>query len=63
MGNAVQGATVAFAMQNVKLWTNYQGADPEVVSNPAGTGGQFSRQDFLTLPNPKKTVLRVNFTF
>ena len=63
IGNAIQGATVAFAMQNVKLWTNYEGADPEVVSNPAGTGGQFSRQDFLTIPNPKKTVLRVNFTF
>jgi TonB-linked SusC/RagA family outer membrane protein len=63
MGNAIQGATVAFAMQNVKLWTNYEGADPEVISNPAGTGGQFSREDFLTIPNPKKTVLRVNFTF
>ena len=59
----MQGASVTFAMQNVKLWTDYTGADPEVVSNPAGTGGPFSRQDFLTIPNPRKTVLRVNFTF
>ncbi len=56
---AVQGASVTVAFQNVKLWTNYSGPDPEVnsQSNP------FSRQDFLTLPNPKKTVLRVNLTF
>jgi TonB-linked SusC/RagA family outer membrane protein len=63
MGSTVQGATIALAMQNIKLWTNYQGPDPEVVSNPAGVNGQFSREDFLTIPNPKKTVLRVNFTF
>ena len=63
MRNAIQGASVTFAVQNVHLWTNYSGADPEVVSDPRGVGGQFSRSDFLTLPNPKKTVLRVNFTF
>lgn len=63
MRSIVQGATITLAMQNVHLWTNYSGADPEVISNAAGIGGQFSRQDFLTLPNPKKTVLRVNFTF
>ena len=63
MRSVVQGVTITLAMQNVHLWTNYSGADPEVVSNPVGTNGQFSRQDFLTLPNPKKTVLRVNFTF
>lgn len=61
--NTIQGATITLAMQNVKLWTNYGGPDPEVVSNPAGTAGQFSREDFLTLPNAKKTILRLNFTF
>ena len=61
--NSVTGASVSLALQNVKLWTNYQGADPEVVSNPAGVNGAFSRQDFLTLPNPKSTVLRFNLTF
>ena len=59
LGQAVQGVSVTFAMQNVKLWTNYTGPDPEVNSQ----GDTFSHTDFLTLPNPKKTVLRVNFTF
>lgn len=61
--NAVQGATITLAFQNVKLWTNYGGPDPEVISNPSGVAGQFSREDFLTLPNAKKTLLRLNLTF
>jgi TonB-linked SusC/RagA family outer membrane protein len=63
MGGKLQGATITLAMQNVKLWTNYGGADPEVISNPIGVAGGFNREDFLTLPNPKKTVLRFNITF
>jgi hypothetical protein len=59
LGQAVQGVSITFAMQNVKLWTNYTGPDPEVNSQT----GAFSRQDFLTLPNPKKTIIRANFTF
>jgi TonB-linked SusC/RagA family outer membrane protein len=59
LGQAVQGVSITFAMQNVKLWTNYSGPDPEVNSQT----NAFSRQDFLTLPNPKKTVIRANFTF
>jgi TonB-linked SusC/RagA family outer membrane protein len=59
LGQMVQGVSITFAMQNVKLWTNYTGADPEVNAQ----AGAFSREDFLTLPNPKKTVLRANFTF
>jgi hypothetical protein len=59
LGGRVRGASVTLAMQNVKLWTNYSGADPEINSQ----AGAFSRQDFLTLPNPKKTVLRFNFNF
>ena len=55
----VTGASITLAMQNVKLWTNYSGADPEVNAQ----SGAFSRQDFLTLPNPKKTVLRFNVNF
>lgn len=47
-------------MQNVALWTRYGGPDPEVVSN---IGNQFDRQDFLTLPNPRRIVLKTNFTF
>jgi TonB-dependent starch-binding outer membrane protein SusC len=61
--NTVQNATLTLAFQNVKLWTNYGGPDPEVISDPSGNAGQFSREDFLTLPNAKKTILRVNLTF
>ncbi len=63
LGGKLQGASLTFAMQNVKLWTNYEGADPEVVSNPNGLAGGFNREDFLTLPNPKKTLLRLNISF
>ncbi len=55
----VQSASVTLAMQNLKTWTNYSGADPEVNAQ----SGAFSRQDFLTLPNARKTILRVNLTF
>ena len=63
VGNKIQGASITFAVQNVKLWTKYEGADPEVVSNPNFLSGAFSREDFLTLPNTRKTLLRMNFTF
>jgi hypothetical protein len=58
----VQTASLGFAIQNVALWTNkgFTGADPEVISN---AGGQFNRDDFLTLPNPRTTVVRLNITF
>ncbi len=59
MGGYIDGLSVTLAMQNIKLWTDYSGADPEVNAQ----AGAFSRQDFLTLPNPKKTVLRFNFNF
>jgi hypothetical protein len=49
-------------MQNVHLWTDYPGADPEVVSAPTGSFG-FSRSDFLTLPTPKTTLFRLNLSF
>lgn len=59
MGNRVQSASITLAMQNIKIWTNYSGADPELNAQ----AGAFSRQDFLTLPNAQKTVLRVNLSF
>ena len=62
-GRRISAATVTLALQNVALWTRYQGPDPEVVSNPSGVGGAFFREDFLTLPNPKRTSLRFDFTF
>jgi len=57
-----QTASLGFAVQNVALWThrNFTGPDPEVISN---AGAQFSRDDFLTLPNPRTFVMRLNLTF
>jgi hypothetical protein len=56
----VSAASIGFAMQNVALWTDYEGPDPEVITSP---GANFNRTDFLTLPNPKRSVLRINLTF
>ena len=61
LGRALEGSTFTFAVQNVKLWTKYEGADPEVISNQFAS--QFSRDDFLTLPNPRKFYARLNLTF
>lgn len=55
----ITNLSVTVAMQNVKLWTNYGGFDPEVNAQT----GAFSREDFLTLPNPKTTVVRLNLNF
>jgi TonB-linked SusC/RagA family outer membrane protein len=59
LGERVQNASVTFAMQNLKLWTDYEGPDPEVIAQ----NGNFDRQDFFSLPQPKRALLRVNFTF
>lgn len=58
----VATASLGFAVQNVALWKHkdFTGPDPEVIS---AAGAQFSRDDFLTLPNPRTTVLRLNVTF
>jgi hypothetical protein len=57
----VQTATLGLAVQNVALWKHkdFTGADPEVIS----ASGEFGRNDFLTLPNPRTTVVRLNLTF
>lgn len=60
--SGVESASLGFAIQNLRLWTNdaFTGRDPEVIS---AANGQFSRDDFLTLPNPRTTVVRLNLTF
>ena len=55
----ISGASITWSMQNVKLWTDYSGADPEINSQT----GAFSRQDFLTIPNPRKQSFRINLNF
>lgn len=57
--NRIQGTSVTFAVQNLKLWTDYSGWDPEVNSQTNG----FSREDFFTVPNPRTMVLRLNLSF
>ena len=59
LGKRVQGATLTLALQNVKLWSDYSGPDPEMNAQT----NAFGREDFLTVPNPKRTVLRFNLTF
>jgi TonB-linked SusC/RagA family outer membrane protein len=60
-----KGAALTVAGRNLALWTDYLGADPEVIgSNLAVTGGgEFRRTDFLTLPQPRRFSARVNLTF
>jgi TonB-linked SusC/RagA family outer membrane protein len=59
VANRVQNVSVSLIMQNVKLWTDFSGFDPEVNAQSNG----FSREDFLTAPVPRKTVIRFNFNF
>ncbi|MFN5598043.1 MAG: SusC/RagA family TonB-linked outer membrane protein [Gemmatimonas sp.] len=59
LGKRVQGASVTLALQNVKLWSDYSGPDPEMNAQT----NSFGREDFLTVPNPKRTVLRFNVNF
>jgi outer membrane receptor protein involved in Fe transport len=53
-------ASVGVALQNLALWTDYEGPDPEIVS---AANNDFNRTDFFTLPNPKRVLLRVNLSF
>ncbi len=55
-----QAASVTLSGQNLGLWTNYQGYDPEVVSN---AGAAFNRDDFFTQPPVRRGIVRVNLTF
>ena len=58
-GNVAQNASVTFAVKNLKLWTKYEGPDPEVIAENAA----FDREDFFSLPQPRRASLRFDFTF
>jgi len=58
IGGRMQDASVSFAMQNLRLWTKYEGPDPEVIAQ----NNAFDRQDFFSLPIPRRAVLRFDFT-
>jgi TonB-linked SusC/RagA family outer membrane protein len=53
-------ATVTIAGQNLAIWTNYEGYDPEVVSNAVAL---YNRDDFFTQPPVRRFIARVNVTF
>jgi len=56
-------ATVTFSGRNLALWTDYLGPDPEVLWGGGGAQAGFVRTDFLTLPQPRRWLGRVNVTF
>lgn len=53
------GASISLAGRNLGLWTKYSGADPEVNSATQA----FGRQEFLTMPAPRRFVARLNLQF
>jgi TonB-linked SusC/RagA family outer membrane protein len=55
-----QEATITVAGRNLNTWTDYEGFDPELLSNATSN---FGRQDFLTIPPSKQFTLKMNLTF
>lgn len=56
-----QAASVSVGGQNLRLWTDYEGFDPEVVS--VAQTGINNRRDFFTEPPVQRWTVRLNFTF
>jgi hypothetical protein len=59
--------SITIAGRNLKTWTNYRGADPEV-NVPGAVGsdddpGDFFVGDFYNMPSPRIWSLRVNVGF
>lgn len=55
-----QAASITVGGQNLGLWTDYEGYDPEVVS---AAGALFNRDDFFTQPPVRRWTVRLNLTF
>jgi hypothetical protein len=55
-----RAASIMLGGQNLALWTDYEGFDPELQSN---AGAAFTRDDFFTLPPVRRWTMRVNLTF
>jgi TonB-dependent starch-binding outer membrane protein SusC len=53
-------ASVTLAGRNLALWTDYTGGDLELDSS---ADLEFARSDFLTVPQPRRWVARVNLQF
>jgi TonB-dependent starch-binding outer membrane protein SusC len=53
-------SSLTLGMRNVALWTNYSGPDPDIISDQFG---EFTRSDFLSVPNTRRLTARINFQF
>ncbi len=58
-------ASLTVGGRNLAIWTDYSGPDPEVLAQATrNTGtGTFQREDFLTVPQPRRMVFKLNLTF
>ena len=54
------GGSFTVAANNLAVWTDYKGADPEVITAIAS---QFDRSDFLTVPSAKRVTVRFNLQY
>ena len=52
-------ASITVGGRNLALWTNYNGPDPEALQSNTN----FSRTEFLTVPQARRWITRVNLTF
>ncbi|MHB1168347.1 MAG: hypothetical protein ACYC28_03600 [Longimicrobiales bacterium] len=58
-------ASLTLGVRNLKLWSDYDGKDPEVLAQATRNTGSatFQREDFLTVPAPRRWVAKLNLTF
>jgi hypothetical protein len=67
LAGRVGASSAAFTLSghNLGLWTKYSGEDPEVLSRALmGTGAAtFQREDMFTMPQSRRWVARMSFTF
>ncbi|HVS59707.1 MAG TPA: SusC/RagA family TonB-linked outer membrane protein [Gemmatimonadaceae bacterium] len=61
LGRVADRATLMFAGRNLKIWTKYGGADPEVSFD--GGRDAFNRNDSWTLPNPRRYTVSLALGF
>lgn len=58
-------ASLTVGGRNLKLWSDYGGHDPEVLAQATRNTGTatFQREDFLTVPQPRRWIAKLNFSF
>jgi len=61
LGRVADRATVMLAGHNLRIWTKYGGADPELNFN--GGTSTFNRNDSWTVPNPRRYTISLALGF